>query len=77
MKLLRDVEVASMLAISRPMVWKLCRVDPSFPKGIAITAKATRWVEGEIINWLTSQKEADHGSTGTAESETGADNSNV
>jgi len=51
---LKVMEVAKLLSCSRSLVYKLCDVDRSFPKGIKI-GKVRVWLTHEVKAWANSQ----------------------
>lgn len=51
---LKVMEVAKLLSCSRSLVYKLCDMDRSFPKGIKI-GKVRVWLTHEVKNWALSK----------------------
>lgn len=63
MNLLTAKQVAARLSCSLSFVWKLAKEDPKFPKPIQIgtgavgCARATRWVETALDDWLLTKQQ--------------------
>lgn len=43
--------VASLIGVRPNSVWKLCRVDPTFPRPVHIGLRCTRWRAADIERW--------------------------
>lgn len=75
MNLLTVQQVATKLSCAPSFVWALNKNDPTFPKPIQIglgasRARATRWFEEAVNNWLLTkqqpmEKDDDHRGTGS------------
>lgn len=60
MNLLTVKQVSEKLTCSSSYVWKLLRVDPTFPKPIQLglgesRPRSTRWVDSAITDWLMTK----------------------
>lgn len=61
--ILRRKQVEARTGLSRSSIYARLRqnpkrpgdYDPSFPKPVAVGAKAVGWIEAEIDAWLTAQ----------------------
>ena len=72
--ILRRKQVEARTGLSRSTIYAKLRLnptrpnefDPSFPKPIALGAKAVGWLEHEIEAWLATQVEKSRKSSGAA-----------
>lgn len=63
--ILRRKQVEARTGLSRSTIYAKLRhnpkrpsdYDPTFPRPIAVGAKAVGWIESEIVDWLTAQIE--------------------
>ncbi|MGL4557896.1 MAG: helix-turn-helix transcriptional regulator [Afipia sp.] len=68
LQLLTDLEVANLLRISRPSLWRWCR-EGKFPTPIKIGENSSRWRATDVDAWLARQvaeSEAHHDGAGAA-----------
>jgi predicted DNA-binding transcriptional regulator AlpA len=59
--------VCDLTGVSRTTIWRWVKDDPSFPKPFRLSAAVTCWDEDEILEWITSKKDARRGSVGQRE----------
>lgn len=52
--------VAAKLSVSVELVWKLVRTDDTFPKPVTLSKRATRWIEGDIEDWVNTKKQGEN-----------------
>lgn len=57
LQLLTDLEVANLLKISRPSLWRWCR-EGKFPSPIKIGENSSRWRACDVESWLARKIEA-------------------
>ena len=56
--MLKPVEVAARLGVTRGTVYKILKTDPSFPKPIHVTPSSPRWRPADLDTWI-EKKAAD------------------
>lgn len=54
MQLLTVEEVAKKLSISMPNVWHKQRFTNGFPQSFKLSARQTRWLESDIVDYINS-----------------------
>ena len=55
-QVLRLKDVMSLIGTSRPTVWRLCKLDPSFPKPFKLSPAITGWDQAEMLHWVEAKK---------------------
>lgn len=48
-------QVAAACNLGVSTVWRLTKIDPTFPKPIYITPRVARWPNEEIIAWVKAR----------------------
>lgn len=61
-KSIRPKEVAELLGISVPTVWRWVK-RPDFPPPIRMSSRVTCWTVGEILAWRDAQTQINHKTT--------------
>lgn len=56
MQILKIKQVCKKIGMSRATVYRLLKIDPSFPKPLKLAASAIGWLEADIEAWLISKK---------------------
>ena len=56
-QLLRASQVASVLGMSVPSVWRIAKENADFPKPFKLSARVTVWDEAEILAFIQSSKD--------------------
>mgnify|MGYP000032767081 CR=1 FL=1 len=51
-------QVAAACNLGVSTVWRLTKIDPTFPKPIYITPRVARWSHDDIVAWVKSRFEA-------------------
>jgi predicted DNA-binding transcriptional regulator AlpA len=54
-RLMDATEVAALLAVAVPTVWRLVQRD-GFPTPIRFNRKLVRWKHSEVVQWLKEQR---------------------
>ena len=49
-----DHQVAKHIKSSQSQVWALVKKNPTFPKPLQITARMTRWLWADVLEWEKS-----------------------
>ena len=55
-RVLRPAAACKMLGVGRTTLWKLAQ-RPDFPQRVTLGARATGWVETELLLWVQGRKE--------------------
>ena len=55
MKLLTLHEVAEILRLSIPTIWRLRKANTAFPRPVKISDRRIAFVESEILAWVESR----------------------
>lgn len=55
-RVIRLCDVAKLIGVSRPTVWRWVKSDPSFPQPFRLSGSVTAWDEIEILMWLQAKK---------------------
>lgn len=55
-KFLRAKEVAELMGLSVPTVWRLHRLNPAFPRCFKFSHKITVWDANEVIEFVKSSR---------------------
>jgi|DEB0MinimDraft_10_1074344.scaffolds.fasta_scaffold229588_2 predicted DNA-binding transcriptional regulator AlpA len=54
--LLKLVDVAKLLAVSRTTVYRIIEGDKTFPKPYQFGERTSRWAKDDILNWIEEKK---------------------
>jgi prophage regulatory protein len=56
MQILRVHQVSKKIGLSRATIYRLLKIDPTFPKPQKLAISAIGWQEQDIDAWIASKK---------------------